>query len=104
MTARLHHISGLAASEAGTHGDAIAEELVAGPAAGVIAFWSMTGWSLNNLAEHLNQAFFTVLFGGEAERLGDATLEALQAYGAKGYDPFMLDISVLIGDPALKVR
>ena len=85
-------------------GDAIAEHLVADPDAGVIAFWGMTGMSLNHLAEHLNQDFFTALFEGKDKRLGDATLKALQAYGEKELDPFMLDITVLIGDPALIIQ
>ncbi len=51
-----------------------------------------------------SQDLFVALFEGEAERLGDATLAAHQAYGEKGLPPFMLDISVLIGDPALKVQ
>ena len=56
--------------------DAIAEHLVADPDGGAIAFWSMTGWSLNHLAEHLNQDFFTSLFEGKAERLGRCDVES----------------------------
>jgi Peptidase family C25 len=86
--------------------DAIGEVLATQANGGAVASWSPTGWSLNYLAQRLDEDFFLSVFQGGERILGEAVLASLEEYGyrANADERFMLDIYTLLGDPALQLR
>jgi len=83
--------------------DSLAEALLIKTDGGTAAVWSPSGLSLNAFAKILDQGFFASAFGGNRS-LGDVILNALREYKTTGSPDFMLDIYVLMGDPALRMR
>ena len=82
----------------------LAEELVGATGKGAIAAFSPSGLSLNEPAMAYQEKLLEALVTGGHERLGDAILEAQQAYATTGSFPELLRIYHLIGDPALTLR
>jgi len=81
----------------------LSELMVRQQSAGAAAVWSPTGLSQNELAVTLARGFYTAAFGSGNPRIGDAILAASRAYEASGGAPYMLDIYVLLGDPAMRL-
>ncbi len=82
----------------------LASALVLDPDGGAIAAWAPTGLSFSSEANVLNQGFARALFDGSGQPLGQAVRSALRDYIRPGFQPFMLDIYNLLGDPALEVQ
>ena len=83
--------------------DSLSEALVLKDNGGAVAVWAPTGLSYNSLSKILDEAFFNDAFGNNEALLGDAILNAYQAYNAHGGSVFVMDIYNLQGDPALKM-
>lgn len=83
---------------------ALGELLVLQPDGGAIAVWAPTGLSLNSQAAVLNELLFKEVFGGNAERLGDAVRAALGEYQKVVELPYLVSVYTLLGDPALRLR
>jgi len=84
--------------------DALAESLMLHNAGGAVTVWSPSGLSLNPKAKILGDEFFHAVFADQENILGDAVLKALQEYAKKGVQIYMMDIFILLGDPALQIR
>lgn len=83
----------------------LAERLVLQPHTGAVACWAPSGFSLNGNSWIMNQAFIKSLFQQENRFLGDAILQALQAYAAEGgEDPSLPYLFILLGDPCIPCR
>jgi hypothetical protein len=71
---------------------------------GAVAVWSATGLSTGVLAPTLGKEFLTRLYGKEgSNRLGDLVTASLEGYSATGGTRDMINLYVLLGDPALLV-
>ncbi|MBW2285254.1 MAG: hypothetical protein JRF65_11715, partial [Deltaproteobacteria bacterium] len=68
--------------------DCLAEGLLLDEDDGAVAVWSPTGLSLNAEAKILDQALFEAVFQDGHAVLGDAVVQALGAYEARGGAPF----------------
>jgi len=84
--------------------DSLSEALLKAEDRGVVAAFSPSGLSLNAPAHRYHQAILAALFRREHRRLGDAVLEAQEAYAASGAFPELLLIYHLLGDPALTLH
>jgi hypothetical protein len=84
--------------------DSLGEVLMMKKDGGASAVWGPTGLSLNSQAVMLGKGLFRAVFQNNEQILGRAVLRALDEYSKNGSEPFMLDIYVLIGDPALRIR
>jgi len=84
--------------------DSLAEALVKAEAKGAVAAFSPSGLSLNGPANLYHEALLEELVRGSHRRLGDAILDAQEAYAETGAFPELLTIYHLIGDPALTLR
>ena len=84
--------------------DSLGEQLVLQQGGGSIATWAPTGLSLNGLAVILDEEFFHAVFSEKTKILGDAVLNALEGYAYSDNAPYILDIYILLGDPALRIR
>ena len=84
--------------------ETLGEALVVRQGGGAMATWAPTGLSDNGEAAKLDRAFIQAAFAGSRPRLGDATTGALKSYAAGGGQRTMLDLYVLLGDPALRLR
>lgn len=84
--------------------DSLAEALVKAEAKGAVAAFSPSGLSLNGPASLYHEALLEELVRGGHQRLGDAILDAQEAYAETGAFPELLTIYHLIGDPALMLR
>jgi hypothetical protein len=81
----------------------LGERLLRQQGGGAAAVWAPSGMSENALAEPLSHAFWSALYGGEVGRIGDAVLQARQAYKAGGQPAYTLSIYNLLGDPAMRL-
>jgi hypothetical protein len=84
--------------------DTLSEALILQDDGGAVAVWSPTGMSINAQAKVLGEEFFDQAMAGGAVTLGQAVLRALEVYGERGNDMYMLDIYNILGDPALELR
>ncbi|MBW1897013.1 MAG: hypothetical protein JRI47_08130, partial [Deltaproteobacteria bacterium] len=84
--------------------DSLSERLVITNDAGAVAVWSPTGMSINADARILDEEFFRAAPLGYGTTLGQAVLEALEAYSIRGSNRYMLDIYNVLGDPALEIN
>jgi hypothetical protein len=84
--------------------DSLAEALVKAEGKGAVAAFSPSGLSLNGPANLYHEALLEELVRGSHRRLGDAILDAQEAYAETGAFPELLTIYHLIGDPALTLR
>ncbi len=84
--------------------DVLGEALLLKADGGAAAVWAPTGFSLNSEAKILDEGFFSSAFQDGEKVLGEVVLRALEAYGARGDARFMLDIYILLGDPALEMK
>ena len=88
--------------------DTLSESLVLRGDGGVIALWAPTGFSFNEEAVLLSDAFVPSVLGdgaGSGERLGDAIARALTHYLATAEEPreFIPYVYTLLGDPAVRL-
>jgi hypothetical protein len=79
----------------------IGELLVQKEGGGAAAVWAPSGVSQNRLAVILAESFYETALGDSDVRIGDAILKALKDYEKTGKMPYMMDIYVLLGDPAM---
>ncbi len=84
--------------------DSLGEVLLLRNNGGAAAVWTFTGMSLNAEAKVMGGEFFRSVFQTRTKILGKAVLKALQDYGKGGGMAYMLDISNLLGDPALVMK
>jgi hypothetical protein len=84
--------------------DALSEHLVVANDAGAVAVWAPTGMSINADAKILDEEFFKAAPSGYGVTLGQAVVEALEAYSERGSNRYMLDIYNVLGDPALEMH
>jgi hypothetical protein len=84
--------------------DSLSEALLKAEDRGVVAAFSPSGLSLNAPAHRYHQALLAALLRRQHRRLGDAVLEAQEAYAASGAFPELLLIYHLLGDPALTLH
>jgi hypothetical protein len=84
--------------------NAMSELLLRDGTGGAAAVWSASGMSQNEHAVVLNEAFYKAALAGGSVRVGDAVLSALREYEKQGRPSYMLDIYVLLGDPAMRLR
>ncbi|MCL5023989.1 MAG: C25 family cysteine peptidase [Nitrospirae bacterium] len=82
----------------------VSQSLVLKGDGGAVAVWSATGLSDDSEAKILNSGFYRAVFASGKKTLGDAVLEALSEYRARGSMPFMMDIYTILGDPALRIE
>jgi len=78
--------------------DGLSEQLLLHQSGGSIAGWAATGLSFDHQSKKLAEEFYRAL--PDAERLGDALREALEACP----DHYLQNIYNLLGDPALLVK
>lgn len=78
--------------------------LVAQPAGGAVAVWAPTGLSTQIEAAALHESFLRLVFRGGEHVLGDAIQESLRRAIAQGQLDLILDVFLLMGDPALRIR
>lgn len=88
--------------------DTLSESLVLHGEGGVIALWAPTGFSFNEEAVLLSDAFVPSALGaggGSPQRLGDAIGVALAHYLATAEEPrpFIPYVYTLLGDPAIRL-
>ena len=85
--------------------DSLSELLVLKRGGGAVAVWSPTGAPTNTLSRVLGEGFFRSAFLGEGKkRLGDAVRDAMKAYAMQGYNPNILALYNILGDPALNLK
>ncbi len=84
--------------------DFLGEQLMLRPGGGAVCVWAPTGLSINSLGRTLDQAFLRARYQSGQRVIGSAVKSALLAYGATGRSRFMLDIYVLLGDPATVMK
>lgn len=80
---------------------ALSEALLLADAGGAVSVWAPTSPSLSGAAMGLNQSYFDLL-SVPNQRIGDATLGAIQAAGETS-PQFLLETFSLLGDPGLRV-
>jgi hypothetical protein len=83
---------------------AIGESLLRQDGGGVAAFFGPSGMSENDLADHIANGFYSAIFSGGSERIGDAVNSTRRAYKARSLPLYMLSIYNLLGDPAMRLR
>lgn len=83
---------------------AIGERLLSAPGVGAAAVWAPTGLSHNDLAATLANQFMSAYRRSRKVRVGDAILSAMRSYRSSVNDAAMLNIYVLLGDPAMVLR
>ena len=71
------------------------------PTGGAAAVWAPSGMSQNSLAAILAGSYYETALGAEDVRIGDAVLRALRTYEETGNLSYMMDIYLLLGDPAM---
>lgn len=71
---------------------------------GMAAVFSPTGLSFNSDGATLDAWLFESLFGGGAERVGDAIRAALAQFAVGGCPRYVLETYNLLGDPAMELR
>lgn len=84
--------------------DSLGETLAVKQGGGAAAVWAPSGWSINSRAKALDRGLFRAVFGGGSNTLGNAVLSSFREYPLESYEPFMIDIFNIMGDPALRVR
>ena len=84
--------------------DVFGEYLVLKEDGGAIAAWAPSGLSLNNLAKVLDEGFVQASLVEGEKVLGDAIIRALQKYSMSGNEKYIMDIYILLGDPALRMK
>lgn len=84
--------------------ETLAESLLLQGDGGTVAVWAPTGASLNHWNTLLAEKFFTAVFRGRAQTLGQALLNAMKGYTTLDGNPVTLKIYNLLGDPALKIK
>ncbi len=71
---------------------------------GAAAVWSPSALSIHAEATLLARQFYGIIAMGQAPRIGDGVRQALTAFKDAGGNPSMLEIYVLLGDPALRTK
>jgi Peptidase family C25 len=84
--------------------NSLSEEIVKAEGRGAVAAFSPSGLSLDGPAHLYHRALLRQIASGTHDRLGDALLAAQQDYASTGALPELLDLYLLLGDPALKLR
>ena len=79
----------------------LGEKLTTSPVGGAVAVWSPSALSIHGEARMLAARFYEAVDAGRPARLGDLVREAAARYAGAGGNLAMLDIYVLMGDPAL---
>ena len=82
----------------------IGESLLVQDGGGVAAFFGPSGMSENDLADHIASGFYSAMFSGSSDRIGDAVNSTRRAYKASNLPVYMLSIYNLLGDPAMRLR
>jgi hypothetical protein len=84
--------------------NSLGEMLVQKIDGGAVALWAATGLSDDKQALKLDSAFFSAVAEGSTHVLGDLVLSAIKNAGISNKDLHMLDMYIILGDPALKVK
>jgi hypothetical protein len=82
----------------------LGEALVLNQNGGLAAVWTATGMSDDKLALKLDRAFLSAVLSGSSRVLGDLVLTAMRSAGLGADELYMLDMYVILGDPALMIR
>jgi hypothetical protein len=82
----------------------IGESLLVQDGGGVAAFFGPSGMSENDLADHIAGGFYSAMWSGSSDRIGDAVNSTRRAYKASNLPVYMLSIYNLLGDPAMRLR
>jgi hypothetical protein len=82
----------------------LGERLLYQPTGGAAAVWVATGMSQNEHAVALAMAFYGAVPADGNLRIGDVILSALKTYEGEQRPSYMVDIYVLLGDPAMKLH
>ncbi len=82
----------------------LGEALVLNPTVGAVAVWSATGLSDDGMAVKLNRAFYSTLFEGKVDLLGDLAMAAIKKANLGKDNGYMKYMYLLLGDPAMKVK
>jgi len=82
---------------------ALGEEMLLKPDGGAIAVWAATGFSGNAQAEQLGKNFMAELDRYQDSFLGDIIGRAIGNNSTPSADPQLIDVYVLLGDPALSL-
>ncbi len=82
----------------------LGEELLLEPDGGAIAVWAAAGFSDNGQAGKLGEAFMAELESDQVLRLGDTIKRAIGSFAGQAAAPNMVDVYVLLGDPAQVLR
>ena len=83
---------------------ALGEEMLLKPDGGAIAVWAATGFSGNAQAERLGMNFMAELDSYQDSFLGDIINRAIGNKAKPAADPQVIDVYVLLGDPALSLN
>ncbi|MBP7865824.1 MAG: DUF11 domain-containing protein [Acidobacteria bacterium] len=84
--------------------EALGAALVRHPDGGAAAVWAPSGMSENDLAVRLNTGFYRVLSEPAVTTLGDAVQRAMASFEGGPMATGLLDVFVLLGDPAMKLH
>jgi hypothetical protein len=84
--------------------NSLGEALLLRQNGGAIAIWAATDLSDDKPALDLDKAFFSEAFAGKTQVLGDIVLAAIKKAGLGKNDMHILDMYIILGDPALKVK
>lgn len=84
--------------------DSLSETMVLKNDNGAIAVWAPSGLSYNSEAKILDEGFFRAYFEYGENILGEIVLMALEDYAITSTYPYLMDIYILLGDPAIKIQ
>ena len=80
----------------------LAEEMVRAPEKGAVAAYSPTGLGVASGHDILNRAFYTAIFDGGVQELGQAAIASKAELFATGLHFDLVDTFTVFGDPALR--
>jgi hypothetical protein len=82
----------------------LGEALVTAPNGGASAVWAPTGTSIDSHAALLGKKLFEAIYVKGINRVGDAVVEAMRSFRSEvAVKPVMLDVYLLLGDPATRI-
>jgi hypothetical protein len=82
----------------------LAETLLQNKNGGAAAVFTATGLSDDKQALLIDKAFFSAAYGGSAITVGDIVIAAMKKANLNNDYKYMLDMYIIFGDPALKVK
>ncbi len=82
------------------NGESLAESIIKAPNGGAVAVWASSGLTIPFGQIDVSKQFYTLLFTGQTQRIGDATKQAK----ASTSDMDVRRLSILFGDPAMRFR